>query len=171
MGTPNLSVILFQFGYETRRFDNFLEVVTCLQRQTYPFELIIIEQTAGNKPVYANVLDIPHKYIRVEYEVFCNSWIKNIAAKQAKGNTLAYIDGDVIIADDYLEKVMDAGIENYAIWFNKTIYLNEIGRARYCFNRQYKTDWYKSHIEVIKKPSFHTGAFGLVHFFNKDFFS
>lgn len=174
-----LSVIVGVAGYGKadslevhRRVLAFVEFASCIKSQrNCQFELIIVEQLVqpSEGPYFDAVIkdkDIDCQYKLLDYPVFNKSWILNVGAKMAIGDTLAFLDADIIFREDYFSLLETAIGSSYLVGWSKVHCLNQKATDLYIKDRKY--NWGEHEAEQ-KNASIH-GSAGLVDIFRRGFF-
>ncbi len=111
-----LSVIVPYSNQDETRLPALKTMLGCLREQDYmitdhnhnptdkkSFEVIFIEQKTHPEYKTVDTFGIPDKHIVVDYPgEFNKSWIMNVAAREAKGGILVFMDADMIFGKEYL---------------------------------------------------------------------
>lgn len=144
-----LSIIISIFGKRPDRVPLFREVLLCIGEQTFKdFELIVVEQYV-DKPLWRDkVKEFTPRYMRVQGTPFNSSWCKNVGARLAKGETLLFLDADMVFGQDYFEFLMKCfdSAKKYSIASSRVLWLNQAGTDRYRTTRSYSPKWEKDHL-------------------------
>jgi len=111
-----ISIILVLGGTQKERQINVIEVLTCLELQTFQdYEFIVIEECFDTSPkpfwkdflanlsisIFANVLN-KLRYYTIYNNVWNVSWGKNVGSRLAKGSPLLIIEADIVFGPEYL---------------------------------------------------------------------
>lgn len=132
-----ISVIIPAAGNDPERQLNFKETLHCLEQQSYPdWELIIVEQSLDGNFYHAGISC--DRYVPVrdpESSVFNLSWLRNVGARQAKGDRLVFMDADMVFAADYLQRVADFEGDPFFRGMEFVVESNSVQKAAYLQSR------------------------------------
>lgn len=138
-----ISVITSIYGNATERAVNFLNLLACVRRQDYSdYELIVVEQHGSEAPVWASAAELAGaRYQAIQSPDFSWEWERNVGARMAKGDIFLFFDADIIFPDDYFRFVLDNFNSDFAVGWNRGIWLTKKGKEQYLRDRKYKTEW------------------------------
>ena len=122
-----------------------LETLDCLDKQIFTnFETILVEQHFEQDDIlYDHLQDRVSRYIEMRSPIgrkFSISWCHNVGAVRANGELLVFLDCDLLILPDALQKVWDfysEGKRAFVCW-NSLFRLNWDGRAEWMENKVFE---------------------------------
>lgn len=108
------------------RYKHFVFCIQHWLRQIYQdYEIIVVDQIIGKTPFFDSVV-LPLdkvKYITIKYPKYNRCWSMNVGAKEAKGDHLLFVDGDVLVNIDYLNELKCNW--DFGLGWSKLIKLNQ----------------------------------------------
>ena len=118
-----LSAIIPIFGFDPNRETALkMMIQSCIEQDLFEYdansqptgnknyEVIIVEQNETREPRRRNYLEAlpPYiKHIRLDYQEkgFNKAWCMNVGAREAKCNTLVYLDADTLFDKNFFERI------------------------------------------------------------------
>lgn len=169
-----LSVIVPISGADKSRIENFAEFVKCIAAQSVSdFEFIVVEQVSPDSEAsrYGGILERygrNHKHFVVEGVLFNKSWLVNIGAKRSQGQTLVFMDADVLFGHDYFAGLLESLPFRYLLGWSQAIFLSAAGRRDF-LEKGYQKERCLVDRTVIPEPG-SSSCMGLSNVFDRDFF-
>lgn len=169
-----LSVVVAIMGEQPERVTAFMETLRCIRQQTLKdYEFVIVEQYS-EEPLWREVADLAlARYIAVQDDIHCRSWCKNVGARETVGDTLVFLDADVIFGNNYFRIIAETfdPRNGYSAGWNSTLWLTRVGLEEYQRTRIYIPYWVPIYVLWDLPIGLEKGTtFGLSTVFERGFF-
>lgn len=169
-----ISVILRISGNPPDRTVNLLHLLRCIKRQTFKDYEIILTEQYEDLPLWSalGAIQAGIKYFSIQGSPLSESWMSNVGAVRSTGDLLVFIDADMVFGDDYFAKVIEAGIQDYAVGWDRLYRVTAIGKAKYIrHSYEFLLDNFSdADIGRATEPRWGSGCLGGADWFERGFF-
>lgn len=157
----NMISIIIPFLYNGDRWSLFAATIRNLYEHTKNYDNIeiIVHEAAPKRHITPEFIDeFELVYLFSEYTgVFHRAWCLNVPARyMAKGETLVFFDGDLIIDDEWVKELISCDKSESYIGWGEMVNLNKKGTDTYL-----KTGNLTNDIDRVRKPDAHSAAAGI----------